>query len=798
MPYNGQHDHDQLNPSLSKIPLKNQWDRKKVFLAILILFAIVILSGAGFIWSIMRDLPSIEGLKTYEPSTSTRVYGENKVLIGQFATERRTLVPLVKVPKYLFQAIIAVEDSRFLEHRGFDYWRTLKAVLNDIRSLRLKEGGSTITQQLARSLFLSPEKHFTRKIKELLLATKIESVLSKDEILELYLNQIYLGHGSYGVQAASKLYFGKDVSELSLAESAFLAGLPKAPSEYSPFVNPEKAKQRQGVVLRRMVTAGFISEDQYQEAFKQNLVFQKLQKEDEISPYFMEHIRQHLIAKYGEEAVYKGGLIVNTSLNLAMQTFATEAIKAGLRAVDKRQGYRGPVGHTDVIENFKQKKVPVFQINPFGKDDIFDGIVVDVNDSFAKVSSKGITGKIKFEDMSWAKKRLKGKDLKNDVQILQTATPKKILGKGDIIKLGLKKYDPVTKEYFFTLEQEPLVEGALVTLDPATGGIKAMVGGYDFKRSEFDRAILAKRQPGSAFKPIIYATALEKGKSPSNIIIDSPVIYKDTELDKVWKPENYEGKFYGPISLREALAHSRNLATIKLLEEVGIGPVIDFGRRVGITSPIQHDLSLALGTSSLGILELTSAYSVFANQGTYNEPYSIESVTDQHGNILETHESHPREVASKEVSYMITNMLEDVIQKGTAVRARELGRHIAGKTGTTNDFGDAWFIGYTPNLVTGVWVGFDDRRSLGDREAAASVALPIWISFMKQALNLIPDVPFLIPNNIVYAKINPVTGLLSEDSSENTSTEPFIKGFEPTNPSRKSPSNYTEFYNIDN
>ncbi|MBI1821191.1 MAG: PBP1A family penicillin-binding protein [Nitrospirae bacterium] len=798
MPYNGQHNKDKLTPSLNQIPLKNRWDKKKIALAILIFCAIFILSGVGFIWDIVRDLPSIEGLKTYEPSTSTRVYGENKALIGQFATERRILVPLVKIPKYLFQAIIAVEDSRFLEHGGFDYWRTLKAVLNDIKSLRLKEGGSTITQQLARSLFLSPEKHLKRKIKELILATKIESVLSKDEILELYLNQIYLGHGSYGVQAASKLYFGKDVSDLTLAESAFLAGLPKAPSEYSPFVNPEKAKQRQGVVLRRMVSAGFISEAQYQEAFKQNLVFQKLQKEDEVSPYFMEHIRQHLISKYGEEAVYRGGLIVNTSLNLEMQTFATEAIKSGLRAIDKRQGYRGAAGHTDVVENVKPRNAFFLQVNPFGKDEIFDGVVIDVTESFARVQAKGIIGKIKLEDMAWAKKRLNGKDLKNDVQYLEKATAKQILNKGDMIKLGLKKFDPGAREYSFTLEQNPLVEGALVALDPATGGIKAMVGGYDFKRSEFNRALLAKRQPGSAFKPIIYATALEKGKSPSDIIIDSPVIYKDAELDKIWKPENYEGKFYGPISLREALAHSRNLATIKLLEEVGISPVIEFGQRVGISSPFQHDLSLALGTSSLGLLELSSAYSVFANQGTLNEPYSIESVTDQHGKVLETHENHPREVVSKEVSYMITNMLEDVIQKGTAVRARELGRHIAGKTGTTNDFGDAWFIGYTPKLVTGVWVGFDDRRSLGDREAAASVALPVWISFMKQAFNLIPDVPFSIPENIVYAKIDSGTGLLSDENSENTTTEPFIKGFQPTTPSKKRSSSYTEFYNIDN
>jgi penicillin-binding protein 1A len=797
MPYNGKHDRDQLNPSLHPVPLKERLGRKKIILIALIILSVMLLTGGGFLWALIRNLPSIDGLKTYEPSISSRVYDENKALVGNFATERRVLVPLVKVPKYLFQAIIAVEDSRFLEHKGFDYWRISKAILNDIRTLHLKEGGSTITQQLARSLFLSSEKKFKRKIQELFLAMKIESVLSKDEILELYLNQIYLGHGSYGVQTASRLYFGKDVNDLSLAESAFLAGLPKAPSDYSPYNNPEKAKQRQGVVLRRMVTAGFITETQYQEAFLSNLTFQRLQKEDEVSPYFMEYIRQYLIAKYGEEALYKGGLSVTTSLNLQMQAAATESVKEGLRALDKRQGFRGPIGHIESPETLKKKTGALVQTNPFNKGELFDGIVLSAEEQFARVESRGITGKIKMEDMVWARKQLKGKDLKNNVTFIDKATPKQILKKGDIVKLGLKKVDPLSKEYYFTLEQEPLMEGALIALDPATGGIKAMVGGYDFKRSEFNRTTLAKRQPGSAFKPVIYATAIEKGKSPSNMIIDSPVIYRDTELDKVWKPENYEGKFYGSISLREALAHSRNLATIKLLEETGIGPVIDFGKRLGITSPFQHDLSLALGTSSLGVMELTSAYAVFSNQGTYNEPFSIVTVADHNGNILETHEAHPRPAVSKEVAYMITNMLEDVIQKGTGVRARELGRHVAGKTGTTNDFGDAWFLGYTPNLVTGVWVGFDDRRSLGDREAGASAALPIWISFMRQAFNLLPDLPFSIPDNIVYAKVDTETGLLSDGSSENTATEPFIKGSAPANSPKSSPS-YSDFYHLDN
>ncbi|MBI3595492.1 MAG: PBP1A family penicillin-binding protein [Nitrospirae bacterium] len=797
MPYNGRHDDGQLNPALNKIPFKNQSNKKKILLLLLACFLIVLLGCAGFIWSLLRDLPSIEGLRTYKPSASTRVYDENRVQIGHFAIERRTPVPLIKIPKHLFQAIIAVEDSRFMEHGGFDYWRFLKATLNNIRTLHFKEGGSTITMQLARSLFLSPEKKIKRKIKEFFLAMQIESVLSKDEILETYLNQIYLGNGAYGVQAASKVYFGKDVSELTLAESAFIAGLPKGPSDLSPYLYPERAKQRQGVVLKRMVVSGFISEEQSQEAFKQNLTFQKIQKEDEVSPYFMEYIRQYLMSNYGEEAVYKGGLIVNTPLNSQMQSSATQSIKEGLRALDKRQGFRGPIGQVESVENMKKKEGPLIQGNPFGRDEIFEGIVISVEDQFARIEAKGISGRIKLEEMLWARKGLHGKDLRNDVTYLDKASAKLILKKGNKIKLSLKKYDPATGEYNFSLEQDPLVEGALIALDPATGGIKAMVGGYDFKKSEFNRTVLAKRQPGSAFKPIIYAAALEKGKSPSNVVIDSPVIYTDSELNKTWKPENYEGKFYGPISLREALAHSRNLATIKLLEEIGIPTAIDFAKKLGMTSSFQRDLSLALGTSSVGVLELTSAYSVYADQGIYNDPYSIESVIDSNGNLLEKHELHPREAVSKEVSYMITNMLEDVVQKGTGQRARELGRQVAGKTGTTNDFGDAWFIGYTPNIVTGVWVGFDDRRSLGDREAGASAALPIWISFMRQALTILPDRSFSIPEKIVYAKINPQTGLQS--SGDNTITEPFIKGFEPPQEdvSKKVPS-YSDFYQMDN
>lgn len=799
--YNGKHNKDELIPSFEPVPLKSRWRNKKLFLSAGIGGTAILLAGIFiFYWFILRTLPSIEGLRAFSPSVSSHVYGENNAQIGIFAVERRTPVSLVKVPKYLFQAIIAVEDARFMEHHGIDYRRIASAFVKNIIHRQIREGASTITQQLVKNLFLTPEKSIKRKLQELILAKKVEAALSKDEILELYLNQINLGHGAYGVQAASHLYFAKDVSELTLAESAFMAGLPKAPTEYSPYNNPDKAKQRQEIVLKRMVVSGYISSVDAAAAASEILKFQRLQKADDISPYFMEYIRLLLKDRgYDDDAIYTGGLNVYTSLNLDLQTAATHAVHDGLRALDKRQGFRGPVDHIEEIEDYLNKKKPrgYQPENPFGANEVFEGIVTNVDDQAALATAKGINGKIKLEDMAWARRKLTGKDLKKDIEMLPPkSTAKQILKKGDIVKLGLKKYDPVKKEFLFTLEQEPLVEGALIALDPATGAIKAMVGGYDFKKSEFNRAISAKRQPGSAFKPVIYATAIERGKSPANIILDAPIIYKDQELDKIWKPENYEGKFYGPIPMREALAHSRNLATIRLLDEIGITPVEDFARRIGLVSPFQRDLSLALGTSAVGILELTSAYGVFANQGIYAEPFAIESISDHNNNVKETHEVLTRQAISKEVAYMITNMLEEVVQTGTGIRARELGKQIAGKTGTTNDFGDAWFIGYNPRIVVGVWVGFDDRRSLGDREAGASAALPIWISFMREAFNTIPDQTFPIPEKIVYAKIDPKTGLLSSGSSADSVTEPFIKGSEPKTFSRK-PSSPSDFSNID-
>jgi len=759
---------------------------------------------AGAVWYLSRDLPDVQAVRNYRPSQVTQIYADNNELIGQFYVEKRLVVPLSQVSKVVWQAIVAVEDSRFFEHHGVDPIGILRAFVTNLGSFQIRQGASTITQQLARALFLTPERSLTRKIKEALLARKIERLLTKEQILELYLNQIYFGQGVYGVQAAAQTYFGKNASEITLAEAAFLASLPKAPSDYSPYRHPERAKQRQGVVLRRMVEVGFITEDQFRAAYQQDLYFERPTTMEEIAPYFIETIRQHLKDKYGDDAVYKGGLRVYTTLNVALQQAANRSIDEGLRDLDKRQGFRGPIDHRSPEQMpadsspsgaGSEPKAGVLRSAQIKPGDLLDAVVTKVGTDQVEVAVGEIRGTISKSAMEWASRKLIGPDF-TKVENIVDFTPSEILSVGDVISVGVLKLDKSGKKAIFSLEQEPLVEGALLAIDPATGGIKAMVGGYDFHRSEFNRALQARRQPGSAFKPFIYTVALEKGLTPSTILIDEPVVYHDPELDKIWKPVNFEERFYGPIPLREALIHSRNLATIRLLDQVGIPPVVDLARQMGIESPLNRDLSLALGSSSVTLLELTSAYGVFANQGVRVDPMMLRSVTDASGQILEFHESTQHEVLSKPVAYLMTNLLQDVIQHGTGQRARVLNRPVAGKTGTTNDFADAWFVGYSPNLAVGVWVGFDDRRSLGDREAGARVALPIWVDFMRSALPLQPQAVFEIPDDITFAKVDPSSGQLAPTDQANAPVEMYISGTEPTKQPTVRPD-VTDFYRMD-
>jgi penicillin-binding protein 1A len=763
-----------------------------------LLLAILVVGGgtAGVLWYAAQHLPSLESLREYQPSLVSRVYSDDRQVIGQYYVERRILTPLSEVPQSLTQAVIAVEDVRFFEHPGLDVIGILRAAWTNLRRGGKVEGASTITQQLARSLFLSPERTYLRKFKELILAHKIELILTKDEILEMYLNQIYFGQGAYGVRAAALTYFGKELPELTLAEAAFLAGLPKSPNHYSPYKNLQRAKKRQEHVLARMEEAGFLTADERAQAAAEPLAF-RTPGADQIAPHFIEYVRQYLMTRYGEQMVYKGGLQVFTTLNIEMQKAAERSVQNGLRILDKRQGWRGPIGRQEVgalPTSLKQRDRSAPASLPKAGE-IVQAVVTSVAKDHAVAVAGHVVGRLALEDMAWARRRLKGTGSVSTVTVMEKATVPQLLKPGDVIEVRVKNL--TGDMVHFALEQTPVVEGALVALDPRNGAIRAMIGGYNFQQSEYNRAVMAHRQPGSAFKPIIYATGLNAGLSPATLVVDAPVVYEDQEdPEKTWKPENYEKRFFGVMSLREALMHSRNAATVRLLENIGVRSVLEFARTLGIASPLSYDLSLALGSSSLTLLELTSAYGVFANQGLRVEPYTIVSVQDATGQTVEQTLVEPRQVVSKETSYLITNMLLDVVQRGTGQLARSLGRPVAGKTGTTNDYTDAWFIGYTPNLAVGVWIGFDDMRTLGEAESGAHAALPIWIDFMRDALKDLLVLTFEIPENIVFARVDPGSGLLAADEGEPSTVEVFAKGTEPAQQAAPR-TDLMEFYRLD-
>ena len=781
----------QLQDPLRQPPPRRPWRWWQILL--LGLGAAIVIGGltaGGLLWHFSKDLPALDQLGTYQPSLVTQVYSVDQKLIGQFFIERRILTNVANIPERLRRAVIAVEDVRFFEHPGLDYIGMLRAAWTNVRRGSKVEGASTITQQLARSLFLSSERTFDRKVRELILAYKMELVLTKDQILELYLNQIYFGQGAYGVASAAQTYFGKNLSALTIGESAFLAGLPKSPNHYSPFKAYDRAKKRQEHVLARMEEAKFLTSAEREQAAAEILNFRRPGGE-QAAPYFVEYIRQLLVAKYGEDTVYKGGLKVFTTLNMETQRAAEVAFAAGLRELDKRQGWRGPLRMVDVTVP-PQPTVAAATDEAMKVGDYREGFVTKVAKDYYLVQIGTTVAKLAFDDMAWAKRRLTGPDLAKDVVV--NLNLKHVLKLGDVIEVMVKKLD--RDMVHVQMEQTPLIEGGLIALEPGKGAIRAMVGGYDFGRSEYNRAVQAHRQPGSAFKPIIYATAMNQGMSPASVILDAPVVYVQDEDEKTWKPENYGRKIHGMVSLRDALAHSHNLATVRLLDKVGVKNVIEFAKTVGVTSPLAADLSLGLGSSSVGLMELTSVYGVFLNQGSRAEPYAILSVKDNAGQVLEQAEPQALPVISKETAYLITNMMEDVIQKGTGQAAKVIGRPIAGKTGTTDEFINAWFIGGAPNLVAGIYVGFDDRRSLGDTESGAHAALPIWINFMQAALKPLPVVAFTIPEGVTFVKVDPSTGLLEGEEGEPSTVELFTKGSEPTQSTQRR-TDPIDFYKLD-
>jgi penicillin-binding protein 1A len=717
-----------------------------------ILIAAVLLFGSlvGAYFALATGIPSIEELKKHDSDTGTKIYSDDDTLIGEIKLQKGIFVPYSQIPENLKNAVVAVEDSRFWKHSGIDYIGIGRALFKDMLHLSLREGGSTITQQLAKVVFLSSEKTLARKIKEAQLALQIERELSKKEILELYLNRVYFGHGAYGVEMASRTYFGKSVRDITLAEAAMLAGLTKGPTTYSPFNDLVRAKERQSIVLTRMVEEGYLKPSGAEAAKRQPLVLSHTRAAAETYSYFIDYVRQYLITKYGEDKVYKGNLKVHTTLDKNAQVQAQRALQDGLRDVDKRRGWRGPVSHRENVKEQNDDKGISFTATA---GDISSGTVISVSPKEASVKSRGVTGKLLVGDAQWASNVLDKSSGKH--RAIKNFKLNDILNRGDVILVRFKTGG--SKNIVFSLEQEPEVEGAVVALEPSTGYIRTLVGGFSFTRSEYNRAVLAQRQPGSSFKPIIYAAAVENGFTPASIVVDEPVSYPGGAAGD-WKPENYDRKYLGPTRLREALAYSRNIITVKLVEALGVDRVIQLAKALGIQGAMPRNLSIALGSTSVTPLELTSAFATFANAGTKMKPVAIKYINDTRGEIIESNQPEGTPVLTPAGSFLITSMMEDVIRYGTGMRAN-IGRPAAGKTGTSNDYKDAWFVGYTPDLAAGVWVGFDDmRRSLGSGEVGGRAAAPIWQHFMRNVLSskVAPD--FVVPPGIVKIRIDASTG----------------------------------------
>jgi penicillin-binding protein 1A len=711
---------------------------------------------------VSRDLPPVDQLLSYRPPVATRIYGDDGTLIGELYAERRYLVPLARVPQHVRLAFLAAEDADFYRHRGVDPLSIVRAFAANLVHHQVVQGGSTITQQVVKQLLLSPERSYERKLKELILALRLETKLSKDEILYLYLNQIYFGGGAYGVAAAAREFFDCEVDELTVAQAALLAGLPKAPSRYDPQRRPQNALARQHYVLDRMRTEGFISPQQYEAARGEQLVFARPRPATYIAaPWYVEHVRRLLEERYGGTAPYQLGLQVYTNVDVAMQRAAEDALREGLRDLDRRQGFRGPIRHLD------PKKVDAFlareAANKPPEGGRARGVILDVRPQGLGVRT------------AWERGLLPA-----DALVLGTSRRLAVttFHPGDVIAVNVTGQSPDGTARF-ALDQEPQVEGALVAIDPYTGQVKAMVGGYDFHRSVFNRVTQAARQPGSGFKPLVYAAAMEHGFTPASIVLDAPIAVPNGN-QPVWMPHNYEEKYYGPTALRYALARSLNSVTVRLVERMGIKAVLDYLPRFGLRGPIPRNFSIALGSMEVTPLELVRAYGVFATLGKRFDPLFVSRVTDLQGNPLEFGHTHPHfeQVMSPAVAYIMTSMMQTVVQKGTGKKALELGRPVAGKTGTTNDTHDAWFIGFTPDLLAGVWVGFDSERSLGTHETGGHAAAPIWTEFMKKALEGRPVVDFPIPDGVGYAQIDRATGLRAVAGGD-SEMEVFIKGTEP-------------------
>ncbi len=769
----------------------------KISLIVLLLMGFLgIGSLAGLYFWASSDLPGFKNITDYNPPLVTTVYTRNNKVLGYFYKEKRFLVRMDEMTPLLPKAFLAAEDASFYEHDGVDFTAISRAFVANMKKGARTQGGSTITQQIIKRLLLSPEKSYKRKLKEAILAFRLEHYLEKDEILTIYLNQIYLGAGAYGVEAASRIYFGKHVQELTIAECALLAGLPQAPSRYDPYRHPEKAKARQLYVLGQMYAHGWITRDEYNKAVDQPLVYKRMEDPSwQHGAYYLEEVRRWLIDKYGEDTVYYGGLNVYTACDLKHQDAAEAAVKDGLENSTFRRGWRGPLMEltpAEYADFLSSEVVPESELRP---GEWVKVLVTKVSKKEAKVKFGIYDATMPVTTMGWCRTP-DVKKAPEDVRPQKDAT--KILKKGDIVwarldkaffkdgsEVNFNQVDPDTNSlgdvsWEVGLVQKPIVQGALVSMDPTNGEVLAMVGGYSFASSQFNRATQASRQPGSAFKPIVYSTAMDNGFTPASILMDAPFVYTDMEAGKLWKPENFEGVFYGPTLLRTALVKSRNLVTIRLARKMSIDKIIQRAKDMGLESDFPKDLSVALGSASVTLQNMVEAYSTFARGGTRVKSRLVLAVDSAWGERM--YESKPEiaEAISPQTAYIMCSLLKEVVQHGTGWRAKVLKRPVAGKTGTTNNEQDAWYMGFSPYLVTGVFVGFDQLTPMGKWETGSRAASPIWVSYRKQVEGDYPYTDFQQPDGVVIAKIDAATGLLAGPSSEESFFLPFKEGTQPT------------------
>ena len=751
----------------------------KFFRNIFILIASFILLSAisiiSVLWTYSNDLPDYKFLKSYKPPVSSKVYSGNGELVADFSQEKRVFVPFNSIPKNVINAFLSAEDKNFFKHPGVDAKGVIRAVINNISNIlssKRLEGASTITQQVAKNFLLTNEVSLNRKIKEAILAFRIERALSKERILELYLNQIYLGSGAYGVAAASLEYFDKSIKDLNYSEAALLAALPKAPSRYNPYRDPDIAKFRRNLVLKNLLDNNYLTSEWYEKLTKEEIILKKNKKiylED--AQYFIEDVRKSVIETLSYDKVYKQGFNINTPIDLNLQTIATKSLRDGLIAYDKRKGWRGPL--TNKIYNSEWKK----DLEKYKLENSINwklAIVKKINKFSAEIETEdNIEGVIEYQSVSWTKKEFN-----------------KLLKPGDIV------YVKNLKENIFNLQQLPKVNGGIVVMDPFTGRVLALSGGFSFKQSEFNRATQAKRQPGSAFKPFVYALALENNFTPTSLVLDAPLVLDQGDDLKMWKPENYGKKFYGPSTLRVGLEKSRNLMTVRIAQNLGVEKIVDFSKALKIYDNPEELLSISLGSAETTLLKLTSAYSVFVNGGKLVEPILIDRIQDSEGNTIFNNDKrkcincdqisyltndYPEiknnytQIFSPETAFQMTSILEGVVQRGTAKKLKDLNLNIAGKTGTTNKNTDTWFIGFTSNVLVGVYVGSDNPTPLGKYETGSKTALPIFKSFISDSINKNDARPFKAAKGTVMMVVDPLTGQKAKFNSKNTIIEVFKK-----------------------